>query len=183
MRGAGFIDAGPDATDPRNFTWGASALLAGPDLARVEAARRAGNPYGFTDRLDFVFLRNGARALDAHLIGNTWPDGDDLWACSTPAQATSAAQAATALGVADPATTRCLPTDHAGVVATIALPASTAINPPLPARVSERPLTTTIALIAIVAVAVGVVAHLALALVLIVPLMIVVARQRRRRRS
>ena len=183
MRGAGFSDAGPDATDPRNFTWGASALLAGPDLVRVPAARRAGNPAGFTDRLDYAFLRNGARAVDSQLIGNTWPNGDDLWTCSTPDQVQNAAEAATALGISNPATTHCLPSDHAGVVATIALPASTVIDSPLPTRVSERPLTTTIALVALGAIAVGLVAHLALALVLIVPLAVVIARHRRRRRT
>jgi hypothetical protein len=182
MRDAGFADAGPDATDPRNFTWGASALLAGPDLARVEAALQAGNPTGFTDRLDYAFLRNGTQVVDAHLVGNTWPDGYDLWHCTTADQVQNAALAATALGTSDPTTTRCLPTDHAGVVATIALPASTAVDPPLPAYVSERPLTTTIALLAIGVIVVLLAAHLALAVVLIVPLIVIVARQRRRRR-
>jgi uncharacterized membrane protein YdbT with pleckstrin-like domain len=57
------------------------------------------------------------------------------------------------------------------------------IDSPLPTRVSERPLTTTIALVALGAIAVGLVTHLALALVLIVPLAVVIARHRRRRRT
>ena len=183
MRKAGFADAGPDASDPRNFTWGASALLAGPDPERVPAALRAGNRQGFTDRLDYAFLRNGARAVDAHLIGNAWPEGDDLWDCTAPGQGRNAAQAAAALGIRAPAPTRCLPTDHAGVVATIALPVSSAVDPPLPPRASTRPLTTTIALLAIAVIAVGLVAHVALVLLLIVPLIVVVIVDRRRRRA
>ncbi|MGI9185901.1 MAG: endonuclease/exonuclease/phosphatase family protein, partial [Gaiellales bacterium] len=144
LRHAGYVDAGPDAMDPRNLTWGASALLAGPDPARIPAALRLGNPHGLTDRLDYAMLRNGARSVEAHLIGAAWPASDDLWACSTPDQIRDGVAAATALAVAVPRPMRCIPTDHAGVVATIALPASTALDPPLAARTSTRPLATTI---------------------------------------
>lgn len=183
MLDAGYVDAGPDAADPRNFTWGASALLAGPDLVRLPAALRKGNRYGFTDRFDFTFVRNGARTIDARLIGHTWPEGPDLWDCDAPGQVRNAALAATALGLQRPSTTRCLPTDHAGIVATIALPASTAIDAPLPSRTSTRPLGTTIALIAIGAIAAGLVAHVAIALLLLVPFVVVIVVDRRRRRT
>jgi hypothetical protein len=183
MRDAGYVDAGPDAADPRNFTWGTSALLAGPDLARLPAALRTGNRFGFTDRFDFTFVRNGARTIDAHLIGHTWPEGPDLWDCDAPGQVRNAALAATALGLPRPSTTQCLPTDHAGIVATIALPASTAIDAPLPSRTSARPLSTTIALIAIGVIAAGLVAYSAIALLLLVPFAVVIVVDRRRRRT
>ena len=185
MREAGYADAGPDATDPRNFTWGASALLAGPDPARVPAAIDAGNAHGLTDRLDYIFLRNGPRAVEAHLIGTAWPAGADLWDCNAPEQVRDAAQAAVALGIEAPSPTQCLPTDHAGIVTTISLPASNVIDPPLPQHTSGRPLMATIALIAIAVVAAAVAVHIALALLLLVPLIVVVVvvADRRRRRA
>ena len=183
MRQAGYADAGPDATAPRNFTWGAGALLAGPDPARVPAALRAGNAHGLTDRLDYTFLRNGPKAVDARLIGAAWPAGEDTWACDAPSQVRDAAAAAAALGIDAPNPTTCLPTDHAGIVATIELPASTALDPPLPQHASGRPLATTIALIAIAAIVAGVVLHVALALLLLVPLIAVIVISRRRRRA
>ena len=39
------------------------------------------------------------------------------------------------MGATIPASGACLPTDHAGVVATLAAPASDVVNPPLPERV------------------------------------------------
>ncbi len=119
MRQAGFADAGPDATDPANLTWGASALLAGPDPERVPAARAMGNDFGFTDRLDYVFTRGNVQVRSAELIGSAWPDGEDMWACDTAEQAENAQAAMAAMGLQTPSLFGCLPTDHAGVVATL----------------------------------------------------------------
>lgn len=98
MRAAGYADAGPDALDPANYTWGAAADLSGPDPDRLPFAQQMGNPAGFTDRLDYVFVGNGATATNALLVGHEWPDGPDLWPCESGS---------------------CLPSDHAGIVATI----------------------------------------------------------------
>jgi len=91
---AGFTDLGPDATQSANFSWGYTALLNGTDPMR---------PAGFTDRLDYVFTKNVVADNGAHLVGNTWPNGYDMWQCGAQV---------------------CAPTDHAGVVATLTLPAS-----------------------------------------------------------
>jgi len=40
-----YADVGPYAQDPANFTWGMSALLAGPDLTRLPAALAQRNMY------------------------------------------------------------------------------------------------------------------------------------------
>ncbi len=126
---AGFTDAGPDATDGANLTWGSDAELAGPDLRRLDAALEMGNPSGFTDRLDFVLVRGGIEVVDARIIGNVWPDSDDLWACDAPTQQATARAAAERLveaGVLEgvPDELGCLPTDHAGIVAELRLPAT-----------------------------------------------------------
>lgn len=118
---AGFTDSGPDARDPANATWGASALLAGPDLGRLRQAK--GNPYGHTDRIDYVFVSNGVTVTDAELVGEKWPDGDNLWECSSPQQVENARAAAAVLGVTL-GTAFCFPTDHVGVLATLGVPAS-----------------------------------------------------------
>jgi hypothetical protein len=118
---AGFTDSGPDARDPANATWGASALLAGPDLQRLTQAE--GNPYGFTDRLDYIFVANGVTVRDAGLVGERWPNGDNVWACSDPLQVENARAAAQALKV-EPAEKTCFPTDHAGIVASLGIPPS-----------------------------------------------------------
>jgi len=119
---AGFTDVGPDALDPANATWGASALLAGPDLVRLAQAK--GNPYGHTDRIDYVFATNGVTVANARLVGEKWPDGENLWACSNPQQVDNAREAAAALGVML-GDAICFPTDHVGVLATLDVPAST----------------------------------------------------------
>jgi endonuclease/exonuclease/phosphatase family metal-dependent hydrolase len=100
---AGFENASPDAKNPRYFTWGASALLNGPDKLRVESAKEFGNQYGFTDRLDYIFTKNVYATVSSKIIGNVWPDGSSVWDCGTE---------------------RCFASDHAGVVATIELPRS-----------------------------------------------------------
>lgn len=83
-------------------TWGYSALLTGPDAAR---------PTGLTDRLDYVLTRGMGPVLDAHVIGGDYPAGDDVVPCGT---------------------TVCAPSDHAGLVATIAIPASGERDPAPP---------------------------------------------------
>jgi hypothetical protein len=123
MLQAGYADAGPDALDPANWSYGASGDLAGPDAERLAVALAGGNEAGFTDRLDYVFTRNGAVVRTAEVIGNQWPDGP-TWACDAPEQvATTEAASAqlAAAGVAEAITGRgvCLPTDHAGIVAVI----------------------------------------------------------------
>jgi endonuclease/exonuclease/phosphatase (EEP) superfamily protein YafD len=123
MTAAGFADAGPDATDPRNLSWGASALLAGPDLERLAAAQKMGNPWGMTDRLDYVWTRNGATASKARLVGADWPVQGETWACRTDAQLANAEAAARAMDADLPQSGVCMPTDHAGVVATLAITA------------------------------------------------------------
>ncbi len=92
MRNGGFIDVGPNAQSGESFTWGMNALLTGPDENRYEAALKMGNKYGFTDRLDYIFLKNGAEVVSSKIIGNT-PPKSGLW-----------------------------PSDHASVVAQVALP-------------------------------------------------------------
>ena len=126
LRQGGFEDAGPDPLDGANLTWGTSAELAGPDLARLDAALEMGNPAGFTDRLDYVLYRGGIDVVDARIIGNRWPDSDQLWPCDAPTQVAdgrAAAELLVAAGVLDgvPQELGCLPTDHAGVVAELAI--------------------------------------------------------------
>ena len=121
MVDAGYTDVGPDATDPANATWGADGLLAGPDLDRVEAAVTAGNPYGYTDRLDYVFVRNGVSVLSAEILGEDWPNGTSTWPCDDPEQVANTASAAEALGAPAPEAGVCLASDHAAIVATVAL--------------------------------------------------------------
>lgn len=131
MIAAGYTDAGPDALDPANYSWGTAGDLAGPDPERLPLALEAGNDAGFTDRLDYVFLRNGATATQARMIGNRWPAGPDTWACDDPSQVrTTEASSAilAAAGKGEPITGRavCLPTDHAGVVVEVDLAAAPA---------------------------------------------------------
>jgi hypothetical protein len=125
MRTAGFEDVGPDATDPRFFTWGTAADLAGPDAERLDEALAAGATSGFTERLDYVFVLGDVDAVDARIVGNRWPRGKDLWECDDPGQVATTEAAAAALVAAGElrrpleGTGRCFPTDHAGIVATL----------------------------------------------------------------
>jgi len=109
MIDAGFTNASPDATDPRYFTWGASALLNGPDSNRIEVAKEFGNQYGFTDRLDYIFTKNVYATVSSKLIGNIYPDGSSIWDCGDE---------------------KCFASDHAGLVATIEIPRSMANQDP-----------------------------------------------------
>jgi len=77
MRAAGFNDAGPDASDPTTYTWGMNALLTGPDPDRLKAAQAMGNEYGFTDRLDYIFTKNGVDVTTSEIIGYKAPYATD----------------------------------------------------------------------------------------------------------
>lgn len=101
MRNGGFIDVGPNAQSGESFTWGMNALLTGPDEKRFKAAQKMGNNRGFTDRLDYIFLKNGAEVVSSKIIGNT-PPKSGLW-----------------------------PSDHASVVAQVSLPAYVEVSAPL----------------------------------------------------
>jgi endonuclease/exonuclease/phosphatase family metal-dependent hydrolase len=104
MRSAGFTDSGPDAMSGANFTWGLNALLTGADPDREEAALAMGNKYGFTDRLDYIFSKNGVSVASAKVIGNAQQNGAP-WA-----------------------------SDHAGLVAQLMLPANSELSPALDAH-------------------------------------------------
>ncbi len=77
MLNANFSNASPDATDPINFTWGMNALLTGPDPLRGSAAKQMGNSNGFTDRLDYIFIRNGLKVKSSKIVGTNPPFGSD----------------------------------------------------------------------------------------------------------
>jgi endonuclease/exonuclease/phosphatase family metal-dependent hydrolase len=74
MREAGFKDVGPDALDPMNNTWGMNALLTGPDPDRLKYSQQLGNYAGYSDRLDYIFVRNGALPVSSRIIGATPPN-------------------------------------------------------------------------------------------------------------
>ena len=77
MLKANFTNAAPDATNPLNFTWGMNALLTGPDPLRDAAAKQMGNKDGFTDRLDYIFIKNGLKGGSAKIVGTKAPYGSD----------------------------------------------------------------------------------------------------------
>lgn len=134
MRRAGFNDVGPDAQDPANYTWGMSALLAGPDLSRLNAALEMRNMYGFTDRLDYIFTKNGIQTLSSKIVGNTWPNGS-TWQCLNEEQIKNTHRAALALHIAEPTSGTCNDTDHASVVTNLLIPADQgSAASPLPAH-------------------------------------------------
>ena len=124
---AGFVDVGPDALDPANATWGASALLAGPDPSRLVSG--ASNEFGFTDRLDYIFVKNGVSVVDTALIGGTWPRGEDMWECDSPDQVRNAQEVSSRMQV-ELRESFCLPTDHVGLLATLDVPATAAVPEP-----------------------------------------------------
>jgi hypothetical protein len=146
MVDAGFTDSGPDALAPANRTWGADGDLAGPNPERLEVSLAEGNDAGFTDRLDYVFVGNGATAVSAEVFGNEWPDTDQVWACDDPSQIATTEESSAILaerGVAELITGRgvCLPTDHAGLLATVdvsAGPAGAVEQPAPPEHSSLR---------------------------------------------
>lgn len=121
MRKAGFTDVGPDATDPKNFSWGMSALLAGPEIERFKSALQMGNKYGFTDRLDYIFTKGNIETKQAKLIGNSWPS-EDSWQCETTEQKNNFSKVSEFANLPTQKFIQCFPTDHAGVVAKLLIP-------------------------------------------------------------
>lgn len=124
MVDAGYIDAGPDSSDPRNATWGLEGSLAGPDPARLDAALAAGNDLGFTDRLDYVFVRGDISIVSSALIGRSWPDGAATWECNDRTQVANRNAVASRMNLPQATTARCGATDHLGILATLALPSA-----------------------------------------------------------
>jgi hypothetical protein len=183
MLDAGYTLAGPDPFDRSNDTWGAAANLAGPDPERLTVAVERGNDAGFTDRLDYIFLANGATAASGEVFGNEWPDGTDLWECTAPEQVATTEESSQILadaGLAEPiaGTGLCLPTDHAGIVAVVdvsAGPPGVVADPAPPAHDSFR-----IGLLGWLGIILGVLVVLAVALVWGG---VALVRRRRRRRS
>ena len=121
---AGFTEVSPDAQDPRNFTWGADALLAGPAQNRIKPSLSMGANGVFTDRLDYIVIKNGTSALNGAIFGNQWPEGLDTWRCSTPEQIALTNSGAKALSKKLPSLQegRCLPSDHAGIAGAADVP-------------------------------------------------------------
>lgn len=137
MRKAGYVSAGPDDFDPAYYSYGASALLAGPDPVRLQDALQMGNPSGFTDRLDYIFVRNGVSPDSGELVGSVWPNGPRIWKCGSAEQRANTAAAGEVLAAAGgqaPETDEglCLPSDHAGVVVTVLVDSSGSVadDPP-----------------------------------------------------
>ena len=141
---AGYSDSGPDSQDPRNSTWGANALLAGPDPKRQDSALQMGNQYGFTDRLDYVFLSSELSATESRIVGNTWPIGEQLWNCNSTEQkdlsrlAISKMNTSVTLGALEQ--TKCLPSDHAGLVVEVSFVASDISSRTYPASHTPFPI-------------------------------------------
>lgn len=148
---AGFVELSPEASDSMNFTWGANALLAGPDPDRVSASLAMGGNGTFTDRLDYIVIKNGASGVDGAIFGNQWPEGLDTWRCNAPEQIARTEDGIHALGkrtLAQQAQQaqqvqkegRCLPSDHAGIAGAATLPVSDLRDPSLPER-ARSPFT------------------------------------------
>ena len=137
MRKSGFLDAGPDAINATNFTWGMSALLAGPDVDRYKAAKAMGNNQGFSDRLDYIFYKNGVQPLNSKIVGNNWPYSESTWTCSNEEQINNTQLLAAEMKVISPPSGVCLESDHAGVFATLAIPAG--VNGSSPELPSHKP--------------------------------------------
>jgi hypothetical protein len=134
---AGFSEVSPDALDPKNYSWGADALLAGPMPDRIAPSIAMGANGTFTDRLDYIMVKNGTSAVNGAIFGNQWPEGLDTWRCSTSEQLALTNSNARALGARLPrgaSEGRCLPSDHAGIAGAVDLPSGSAIDPRLPER-------------------------------------------------
>ena len=139
---AGFAEVSPDAQDPKNYSWGADALLAGPTENRIEPSISMGANGIFTERLDYIVIKNGSSAYNGAIFGNQWPEGLDTWRCVTPEQIALTVQGAQALGKKLPTAEvgRCLPSDHAGIAGAADLPANNFRDARLPER-ARSPLT------------------------------------------
>jgi hypothetical protein len=171
---AGYTDVGPDAMDPTYYTWGTQSLLAGPDPGRVEAALAMGNDYGWTDRLDYAFVKNGIEVVDAEVIGHIWSDSERTWVCETPEQienTTAMSDVLAEAGVGKPITGEgvCLPTDHAGIVADLLVtPAADGAAAPIPPTHEPAFNTAMIALVSILWALLGIVALVLAGLIVLI---------------
>ena len=135
MRKSGYQEVGPDPLNATNFTWGQSALLAGPDLDRFKAAKAMGNNQGFSDRLDYIFFKNGVQPLNSKIIGNIWPSSENTWVCSNEEQINNTQLLAEEMHVIAPETGVCLESDHAGIFTTVAIAAgANGSTPDLPSH-------------------------------------------------
>ena len=85
-----YRNASPDAMKPSNFTWGLNTLLTGPDARRLPVAISMGNTSGYTDRLDYIFIKGDIESVNSRIFGNSINLEKSAWA-----------------------------SDHAGVVATL----------------------------------------------------------------
>ncbi len=114
---AGYEDVGPNSLDPQNFTWGLSALPDGPDPAREATARKWGNAFGFTERLDYIFIKGGLLVSESELVSNNSSEGTSFWNCELVQK-----------------NTKCSPGDHAGLFTRLVLTSNkeTLTNNPLP---------------------------------------------------
>lgn len=139
---AGFAEISPDAQDPKYFTWGADALLAGARPERIKPSLSMGADGIFTDRLDYIFIKNGTSAVNGAIFGNQWPEGLDTWRCMAPEQVLLTGEGAAAMGKRLPevAEGRCLPSDHAGIAGAADFVAGEFRDPPLPER-ARSPFT------------------------------------------
>jgi hypothetical protein len=54
-----------------------NALLTGADSKRLIASKVLGNDYGFTDRLDYIFSKNGTESIASKIIGTQGVYGFD----------------------------------------------------------------------------------------------------------
>lgn len=147
---AGFAELSPDALDPKNFSWGADALLAGPAVNRAQPSLAMGGNGIFTDRLDYIFIKNGKSAFNGAIVGNQWPEGLGTWRCSTAEQVAltdSGVRALANTGASRGSSSRtfsgegrCLPSDHAGIAGAADLPVWQVRDARLPVR-ARSPLT------------------------------------------
>jgi hypothetical protein len=137
MRKSGFQEVGPDPLNATNFTWGASALLAGPDLARYKAGKVMGNNQGFSDRLDYVFYKNGVQPLNSKIVGNNWPYSESTWQCSNEEQINNTQLLTEEMKVISPPTGVCLESDHAGIFTSLLIPSG--VNGSNPEPPSHKP--------------------------------------------
>ncbi len=137
MRKSGYQEVGPDPINATNFTWGASALLAGPDLNRYKAGKAMGNNQGFTDRLDYIFFKNGVQPLNSKIVGNIWPYSESTWQCSNEEQINNTQLLAEEMKVISPPMGVCLESDHAGIFTTVSIAGG--INGSSPELPSHKP--------------------------------------------
>ena len=137
MRKSGYQEVGPDPLNATNFTWGESALLAGPDLKRYRAAKAMGNNQGFTDRLDYIFYKSGVQPLNSKIVGNNWPYSESTWPCLNEEQIDNTHFLSKEMKVIEPDSGICMESDHAGVFTTLAIAGG--VNGSSPELPSHKP--------------------------------------------